>query len=636
MIGLLLRGGGLLLRGGGRALASTGRFAGRAAGLGAAGLAGYALSGGGSGDEQQPQRDNVNEAGAGGAGASSGSGLIGGLLGGAARSGMTGQGSLPSVRAATGASASLTMSTNRLLVVAINHLASIDQTLKNQLDTDRSIFTQQTQAVRETGLEQGQVVPQDGAGGFALPKGMKNFGKSILTELLKALGLMGLLALPLVIEKLKQAYEWVSETLGDMATWIDSKFDQLNGVLEDTVDEIGNVWNWLSGSGESDAEIVPQETASGIGGPDIGNEIATIGMMSSTQISALESEGYVREGNTFREAGSQAAMTVEEVERALTRKFGTTPDATESLARSLNRSSIIQFMKKIPGMGFLVGLGLAAIRLRDGDYVGAGLEIISSLTPFGNTLLSFLRDQGIISQNTFDDLTGGGDRPSPQNRINSSGPAASAMQQTEASRQISERVLGGNRNLNDGYGVQRSTGTHQGYDLKGQTGDPLSAYDDGTVTFAGPSGGDSGNLVKIKLDNGYEVGYSHMSDIFVKNGQRITRGQVIGEVGSTGRSTGPHLHFSVKNPAGQIVDPSVLVGAERSDKQAETALSREEAMRRAAQIPGYNVYNRQAQEEMIRTIQQTGRTPINMAIPSPTADTSGQIAGYTELFTANE
>ena len=76
----------------------------------------------------------------------------------------------------------------------------------------------------------------------------------------------------------------------------------------------------------------------------------------------------------------------------------------------------------------------------------------------------------------------------------------------------------------------------------------------GTVTFAGRSGA-YGNVVKIRHSNGIVTLYAHMEDIDVSVGQRVSRGQQIGTVGNTGRSTGPHLHFEVIRN-GVRVDPA--------------------------------------------------------------------------------
>jgi len=85
---------------------------------------------------------------------------------------------------------------------------------------------------------------------------------------------------------------------------------------------------------------------------------------------------------------------------------------------------------------------------------------------------------------------------------------------------------------------------HKGLDIGAAYGSPIHAVIDGTVTFAGRAGG-YGNFVKLNHAAGLVSGYGHMSRIVVAPGQHVGRGQVIGYVGSTGLSTGPHLHWEI-------------------------------------------------------------------------------------------
>ena len=94
---------------------------------------------------------------------------------------------------------------------------------------------------------------------------------------------------------------------------------------------------------------------------------------------------------------------------------------------------------------------------------------------------------------------------------------------------------------------------HHGTDFRARRGVPLLAVYSGRVSFAGRMGG-YGKVVKIKHPRGYESLYAHQSRIKVKRGQRVKKGQIIGYVGSTGRSTGPHLHFGLKK-RGRWVNP---------------------------------------------------------------------------------
>jgi murein DD-endopeptidase MepM/ murein hydrolase activator NlpD len=87
---------------------------------------------------------------------------------------------------------------------------------------------------------------------------------------------------------------------------------------------------------------------------------------------------------------------------------------------------------------------------------------------------------------------------------------------------------------------------HPGIDLAAPYGTPVYATADGTVLRAGWNSGGYGNLVEINHGRGIVTRYGHLSKVLVSPGDRITRGQQIGRVGSTGRSTGNHLHYEVR------------------------------------------------------------------------------------------
>ncbi|WP_373534343.1 M23 family metallopeptidase [Microcoleus sp.] len=103
---------------------------------------------------------------------------------------------------------------------------------------------------------------------------------------------------------------------------------------------------------------------------------------------------------------------------------------------------------------------------------------------------------------------------------------------------------------------------HAGLDFKAATGTPVRATADGKVVDAGRNGG-YGNMVEIDHGNGTATRYAHLSKISVATGDKVTRGTVVGEVGSTGRSTGPHLHYEVRKH-GNAVDPVRFLKAGRS------------------------------------------------------------------------
>jgi murein DD-endopeptidase MepM/ murein hydrolase activator NlpD len=100
---------------------------------------------------------------------------------------------------------------------------------------------------------------------------------------------------------------------------------------------------------------------------------------------------------------------------------------------------------------------------------------------------------------------------------------------------------------------------HTGLDFRGDTGDPVHATAAGTVTSAGWSGG-YGRMVEVDHGNGLATRYGHLSQIDVSVGEQIRIGQVVGRMGSTGRSTGPHLHYETRVD-GEAVDPQKFLNA---------------------------------------------------------------------------
>jgi murein DD-endopeptidase MepM/ murein hydrolase activator NlpD len=115
-----------------------------------------------------------------------------------------------------------------------------------------------------------------------------------------------------------------------------------------------------------------------------------------------------------------------------------------------------------------------------------------------------------------------------------------------------------------GFGMRidpfiRAPAMHTGLDFRGETGDEIRASAGGKITTAGWNGG-YGKMVEIDHGNGLSSRYGHMSDINVKVGQTVKVGQIIGKVGSTGRSTGPHLHFETR-VEGEAVDPQKFLRA---------------------------------------------------------------------------
>lgn len=109
-----------------------------------------------------------------------------------------------------------------------------------------------------------------------------------------------------------------------------------------------------------------------------------------------------------------------------------------------------------------------------------------------------------------------------------------------------------------GFGLRKdpfrkSPAMHSGIDFRGSTGSPVHTTAPGTVTKAGWAGG-YGKMVEVRHDGGVTSRYAHLSIISVRTGQKVKSGDRIGKVGSTGRSTGPHLHYETR-VGGRAIDP---------------------------------------------------------------------------------
>jgi murein DD-endopeptidase MepM/ murein hydrolase activator NlpD len=100
---------------------------------------------------------------------------------------------------------------------------------------------------------------------------------------------------------------------------------------------------------------------------------------------------------------------------------------------------------------------------------------------------------------------------------------------------------------------RRVPAMHAGVDFRGSWGSSVTATADGIVTGAGWDGA-YGKRVEISHDNGVTTRYAHLSSVAVTIGQRVKRGAVVGRIGSTGRSTGPHLHYETR-VNGEAIDP---------------------------------------------------------------------------------
>jgi murein DD-endopeptidase MepM/ murein hydrolase activator NlpD len=126
------------------------------------------------------------------------------------------------------------------------------------------------------------------------------------------------------------------------------------------------------------------------------------------------------------------------------------------------------------------------------------------------------------------------------------------------------KPVDGEIDFSSGFGMRvdpflKSPAMHTGLDMRGETGDPVRATANGTITYASTNGG-YGKMVEIDHGNDLTTRYAHLSTIEVRMGQSVRIGQIIGRIGSTGRSTGPHLHYETRVD-GDPVDPQKYLRA---------------------------------------------------------------------------
>ncbi|MCC7460839.1 MAG: M23 family metallopeptidase [Gammaproteobacteria bacterium] len=155
-----------------------------------------------------------------------------------------------------------------------------------------------------------------------------------------------------------------------------------------------------------------------------------------------------------------------------------------------------------------------------------------------------------------------------QQHIDLRGAQLGALENVILGRQLSAEIRPSGRPVQGGY-VSSAFGErmdpfdgeeafHKGVDFAADAGSAVLAVATGIVTWSGPRAG-YGVLVELSHGNGYVTRYAHSSRVLVKVGDTVERGQAIAEVGSTGRSTGPHVHFEVLRN-GAAINPAAFVG----------------------------------------------------------------------------
>lgn len=155
-----------------------------------------------------------------------------------------------------------------------------------------------------------------------------------------------------------------------------------------------------------------------------------------------------------------------------------------------------------------------------------------------------------------------------EQRFAASGRQLSVMESLMFDHQLQQNAVPSrmpirNSYVTSGFGTRadpfgRGAATHKGMDFHARVGDPVMAVADGVVSFSGVKGG-YGNVVDVDHGNGYVTRYAHNSRLVVKVGDLVRAGQEVAKAGSTGRSTGAHVHFEVWEN-GNVVNPRKFLG----------------------------------------------------------------------------
>lgn len=169
----------------------------------------------------------------------------------------------------------------------------------------------------------------------------------------------------------------------------------------------------------------------------------------------------------------------------------------------------------------------------------------------------------------------GSSSPLPSVRVETTMPIAGASLPTDPGKDFGPRASFRTSN------GQSASSDHDGVDFSAAAGTPVRAVRGGKVVRAGQNGG-YGNWVEVELADGSRVGYAHLQDFNVKEGDILAPGQTLGRVGSTGNSTGPHLHLRYRGANGEKVDPANLF---TDAPQVTTAAAGEQAARAGGTMP---------------------------------------------------
>jgi murein DD-endopeptidase MepM/ murein hydrolase activator NlpD len=224
----------------------------------------------------------------------------------------------------------------------------------------------------------------------------------------------------------------------------------------------------------------------------------------------------------------------------------------------------------------VIGLDAGDPPTRSASLAQGGAETVSR-----NALLDALKQRtGRLADGVNQDLSALGEEISSRER--SLRELKAFIEERASVLAATPTILPVKGPITAGYGYRKSPFTgqrelHEGLDIAAPYGSPIVATADGVVTFAGPLSA-YGNVVFVDHGHGFSTFYAHCSSSRVREGQRVRRGDVIAHVGTTGRTTGPHVHYEVhvngviSNPMKYIVDTTTArtVGESEAEKDGSS------------------------------------------------------------------
>jgi len=269
-------------------------------------------------------------------------------------------------------------------------------------------------------------------------------------------------------------------------------------------------------------------------------------LLNEDAVSAQEDQSVTPSANAFApQKKASLSGGVSAIDRALRG-----PEKGSTLKGSLTYSD-----NKDAVSGRALTRMLASLNRVESEQLGRIASLTTGAKSRADAMADIIRSTGLKIDDKPDDAIGGPFVEASTNPFQASlADLDDALDRLETVRGTAERLPLGNpapgRDITSRFGNRMDPflgrpALHTGIDFRAETGADVRATGAGTVSFAGYSGG-YGNMVEVDHGKGVTTRYGHLSQILVRTGEKIELSDVIGKAGSTGRSTGPHVHYEVR------------------------------------------------------------------------------------------